>query len=87
MGESLEEDFATPENIHRTLSYTLILNILTKYDFLFCKCLLIVISKGIPHLDLCNNTEGVTMVLTGSTVGRFESLLLFLLGPGIFVEW
>lgn len=26
-------------------------------------------------------------VLTGSTVGRLESLLLFLLGPGIFVEW
>lgn len=26
-------------------------------------------------------------ILTGSTVGRLESLLLFLLGPGIFVEW
>lgn len=26
-------------------------------------------------------------VLTGSTVGRLESLLLFLLGPGTFVEW
>jgi len=36
-----------------------------------------------PRKKVVHNTK----VLTGSTVGRLESLLLFLLGPGIFVEW